>query len=58
MENKILTRKELAEILRLSVRTIQLYEKEGMPYLKSGNPRYELEKVKEWLSIRGDEKND
>lgn len=46
----MLTKKELAEILKVSVPTIDRYMKSGMPYMKlaTGKVRFEIEEVKRW----------
>ncbi len=46
----MLTKKELAETLKVSVPSIERYMKAGMPYLKmaNGSVRFEIEEVKKW----------
>jgi excisionase family DNA binding protein len=46
----MLTKKELSEVLKVSIPTVERYMAKGMPYLKMGNGsvRFEIEKVKEW----------
>ena len=46
----MLTKQELAEILKVTVPTIDRYMKDGMPYMKfaTGKVRFELEEVKKW----------
>ncbi len=46
----MLTRKELAERMKVSERTIDRYVKLGMPCIKVvGAVRFDLQKVTEWL---------
>ena len=47
----MLTKKQLAKELSISVPTIDKYMKQGMPYHKLGVKlvRFYLEEVKEWL---------
>lgn len=50
--SEMLTRKELAKILNTSVRTIDRYRQQGMPYYKCqwrGVIGFKLKEVKEWL---------
>lgn len=58
MDEKLLSEKELSQILGLSpwtVRTMRL--REGMPFIQSGSRIfYRLEKVKSWLD-KQEEKN-
>ena len=46
----MLTKKELASILKVTIPTIDRYMKAGMPYLKmlNGSVRFEIEEVKKW----------
>jgi len=56
----ILTRKELAEKLRITILTVINWEKRGMPVLRAGlksDPRYDWEDVKQWMSKK-DASND
>jgi excisionase family DNA binding protein len=48
--DKMLTKQELAEILKVTVPTIDRYMKDGMPYMKfaTGKVRFEIEEVKKW----------
>jgi len=49
---KMLSRKELANILKVSTRTIDRYRDQGMPYYRCnwrGLIGFELEEVKAWL---------
>ncbi len=50
-EKTMLTKKQLAKELSISVPTIDKYMKQGMPYHKLGVKlvRFYLEEVKEWL---------
>jgi len=50
MEEEILTKKELAKLLKVTVRTIDRLRGEGMPSFKVGNQvRFDKEDVKDWL---------
>ena len=47
---QLLTTKELAEFLNVTVQTIWRYRVDGMPYIKLGRVcRYELDEVMKWL---------
>ena len=48
---ELITRKELTEILRVTIQTIRNYEKRGLPVeVKVGDkPRYRLIAVMDWL---------
>lgn len=49
---EMLNRKELAKVLNVSVRTIDRYRQQGMPYYKAnwrGVIGFKLKEVKEWL---------
>lgn len=49
----IMTKKELAEELKVHINTISNFMKQGMPYLKSGFVvRFEKDKVIKWLEQR------
>ena len=52
----ILTRKELAEKMKVTVQTVVNWETKGMPVLRpvGGDPRYDWDDVKKWLE--GDKK--
>lgn len=51
MEDEILTKGELAKLLKVTERTIDNLRKEGMPYFKVGNNvRFDKVKVFEWLN--------
>ena len=46
----MVTKKELAEILKVHINTIDRYMKLGMPVIKkSGAVRFELDEVMKWL---------
>jgi len=47
----MLTKKEIAEYLNVSVPTIDRYMRNGMPHVKlsTGTVRFELDKVKDWI---------
>lgn len=48
----MLTKKELALILKVTTMTIDRHMKNGLPYKKfpNGTVRFDLEKVMEWLT--------
>ncbi len=52
MDGELLTRKELAQKLKVSVITINRWEKSGLPVIKvNGNrPRYDYQKVLDWMN--------
>lgn len=53
MEN-LHTRKELAAVLKCTTRTVDNMRSKGLPHMMVGDsPRFELDKVKAWLSARG-----
>lgn len=54
MEEEFLTKKELAELLKVTIRTVdRLCVKENLPYVKFGrNVRFEKSKVLEWIKER------
>ena len=47
----MLTKKEIAEYLKVSIPTIDRYMASGMPCVKlpSGTVRFEIEAVKKWI---------
>ena len=51
MAEEFMTRKELAELLKTTVRTIErFYTEEGMPYIKFGRMiRFEKKEVLDWI---------
>lgn len=50
MPSDILTKEELAELLQVTVRTIDNLRKKGMPFFKVGDKvRFNKEKVLKWL---------
>lgn len=51
--NELLTQKELAKFLKVTTKTIQRYEKEGLPVFSDVPKRYDLEQVKKWLKAGG-----
>lgn len=52
-EDEVLTKEDLAKMLKIGVRTIDRMRKEGMPYFNIGsNVRFRREKVIEWLEKR------
>lgn len=56
---KLMTKQELAEFLKLSPYTVEyLRKKKGMPYLKLGKKtvRYRIEDVVEWLKQKTEKK--
>ena len=44
-----ITRQQLADHIKKTKRTIYEYEKQGMPVLKKGYPRYILSECLEWI---------
>ncbi|KJS67022.1 MAG: hypothetical protein JL50_10820 [Peptococcaceae bacterium BICA1-7] len=58
MENEVLTRAELAKLLRVNERTIDRLRKNGMPYMKVGsNIRFQWSKVLEWIDEQSQRKS-
>lgn len=54
MSEEILTKDELAALLKVTERTIDNLRKEGMPFFKVGaNIRFEKETVLKWLKENG-----
>lgn len=54
MQEKILTKKELAEFLKVSEKTIDNLRKNGLPFFRVGNNiRFDKEKVLNWLEKGG-----
>lgn len=54
MEDDILTKEEIAKLLKVTVRTVDRMRSEGMPYFKVGNAvRFRKEKVIQWLEQKG-----
>jgi len=50
MEDEFLTKKEVAELLKVTVRTIDRLHSEGLPSVKFGrNVRFEKAEVVAWL---------
>jgi len=47
----MLTRKQLAEYMQVSERTIDRYREQGMPFhkLPTGSIRFKLEEVEKWM---------
>jgi excisionase family DNA binding protein len=53
MESEILNKEELAELLKVNIRTIDRLRKEGMPSFKvASNIRFDKKSVLEWLKAR------
>lgn len=50
----LLTRQELAEVLRVSLRTVDKLKAEGMPHIRITDSliRFELDTVLDWLKNR------
>lgn len=47
---KLITKKELAEIIGVSIRTIERYHHKGLPIIKIGRTvRYDLDEVSIWI---------
>ena len=54
----MLTKKELADELRISIPTIDRQLKLGMPHVNIGKAvRFELDEVVKWLKDKGNEEN-
>ena len=51
---RLLTKRNLAEYLGVSVRTVESYQRQGLPYFRLGprRNRYDLLAVREWLERR------
>ena len=50
----LLTPKELATVLKISIRTVQRWEHEGMPtHRRHRTARYPLPQIREWMKARG-----
>lgn len=50
MEDRVITKEELATFLKVTQRTIDRLRKEGMPFFKVGtNIRFDKEEVIKWL---------
>ena len=50
MEKEILTKEELAEMLKIGVRTVDRLRREGLPSFKVGNQvRFDRDEVLKWL---------
>lgn len=49
--DKLITRKELAEMLRVSMKEISVLEKKGLPVMRLGyrTKRYDYDKVIKWI---------
>jgi len=59
MENKLLTIKELQELLSLSHTTIYKFMKEGLPYFKVGDSlRFKRDDIESWLDAQKIVKNE
>lgn len=54
LEEDILTKEDLAKLLKVTVRTIDRLRKEGLPFLKVGNQiRFDKSDVINWLKKNG-----
>jgi excisionase family DNA binding protein len=52
-DDGLLTPKELAIKLRISIRTIRRWEKEGMPaHRRKRVARFPLAQIREWMKVR------
>ena len=52
-EDEVLTKEELAKLLKVGVRTIDRMRKEGMPYFNIGTAvRFRKENVFKWVEKR------
>lgn len=53
---RLLTRQQMAEYFQVSTKTVEAWEKEGMPVIRTkahrGLVRYEPERCLEWLNDR------
>lgn len=48
--DRLLTVKELCQVLQTSRRNIELLRKQGMPYYLLGSaPRFDLSEIKQWM---------
>lgn len=55
----MLTRKELAERMRVTTRTVDRQVKNGMPYIKfGGSIRFDLDAVMKWLEEQSKKKGE
>ena len=56
MDNKIMKKKEVAEMLMVSVATIDRWRKEGLPCVQLGERtlRFESKSVQEWFDKKKD----
>lgn len=51
----LMTQSEVAAMLQVSIRTIWLWRKQGMPYIKINTAvRFEKEDVMEWVKSKGE----
>jgi hypothetical protein len=50
-ERRLLTKRGLAEFLGVTVRTVETYQRRGLPYFRLGprRNRYDLVMVRQWL---------
>ena len=50
-QEELITRKDLTEILKVTIQTIRNFERAGMPVetYVGDRPRYKYSEVKEWL---------
>jgi len=54
MEGEILTKKELADTLKVTEKTVDNLRKKGLPFFKVGNNiRFDKNKVLSWLEKGG-----
>lgn len=56
---KLLTKKELADLLGVNIGSVNVMMKRGCPFLRLGDnrrcrTRFEVEKVREWLVANGE----
>lgn len=56
----LLTRKEIAEFLKVTTMTIDRYEKKGMPVLRpaGGDPKYDPQAIVEWMKTKPEEREE
>ncbi len=53
-DKNFLTSHELASVLRISIRTVRRWEKEGMPaHRRHRTARYPLPQIREWMKTQG-----
>ena len=63
MPEKLLSKKELADLLGINPSTIDIYMTQGIPFIKldprkTGRVRFEYSKVLDWIRGRGGAKSE